>query len=192
MVSPFLIKIIFYCWKKRKEIFFKYFPFTFIDWWIPLVVVKHVDGMNLTLHHVSRTDMGAYMCIASNRIPPSVSKRFEVKVNCKWNWLMMVVIMRRRGKIRGRCWKSLCCRVNSRFTVPWRKLLKKFDGGGEGTSSTDTLIINYQLHFVYILLFTFTRSPSSLIVTTVKHPLHLLLLLLLLLFYHISNRRLRI
>ena len=49
----------------------------------PPLVVKHVDGMNLTLHHVSRTDMGAYMCIASNRVPPSVSKRFEVKVNCK-------------------------------------------------------------------------------------------------------------
>ncbi|XP_055711592.1 lachesin isoform X1 [Phlebotomus papatasi] len=43
-------------------------------------VIKHVDGERLTLHNVQRTDMGAYLCIASNGVPPSVSKRFDVKV----------------------------------------------------------------------------------------------------------------
>ena len=46
-------------------------------------VVKHVDGERLILNQVQRTDMGAYLCIASNGIPPSVSKRFDVQVNCK-------------------------------------------------------------------------------------------------------------
>lgn len=32
---------------------------------------------------VSRLDMGAYLCIASNGVPPSVSKRIKVSVDCK-------------------------------------------------------------------------------------------------------------
>lgn len=51
----------------------------------PPPVVRHVDGTNLTLHHVHRTDMGSYMCIASNRVPPAISKRFQVKVNCEFH-----------------------------------------------------------------------------------------------------------
>ncbi|KAG4080629.1 hypothetical protein HA402_013159 [Bradysia odoriphaga] len=44
-------------------------------------IVKHVEGERLTLQQVHRTDMGGYLCIASNGIPPSVSKRFDVQVN---------------------------------------------------------------------------------------------------------------
>lgn len=47
------------------------------------LVLKHVDGERLVLNQVQRTDMGGYLCIASNGVPPSVSKRFEVKINCK-------------------------------------------------------------------------------------------------------------
>ncbi|XP_055296143.1 neurotrimin isoform X2 [Sitodiplosis mosellana] len=43
--------------------------------------VKHVDGSRLVLHQVQRTDMGGYMCIASNGVPPTVSKRYDVQVN---------------------------------------------------------------------------------------------------------------
>lgn len=32
---------------------------------------------------ISRTDMGAYLCIAMNGVPPSVSKRIIVDVECK-------------------------------------------------------------------------------------------------------------
>ncbi|CAK1544655.1 unnamed protein product [Leptosia nina] len=35
----------------------------------------------LTLNKISRSDMGAYLCIASNGVPPSVSKRMLVKVH---------------------------------------------------------------------------------------------------------------
>ncbi|KAL0901641.1 hypothetical protein ABMA27_006850 [Loxostege sticticalis] len=35
----------------------------------------------LTLTKISRSDMGAYLCIASNGVPPSVSKRIQIKVH---------------------------------------------------------------------------------------------------------------
>ncbi|XP_026319511.1 contactin-6-like, partial [Hyposmocoma kahamanoa] len=35
----------------------------------------------LTLTKISRSDMGAYLCIASNGVPPSVSKRIMIKVH---------------------------------------------------------------------------------------------------------------
>ncbi|KAL3289528.1 hypothetical protein HHI36_022945 [Cryptolaemus montrouzieri] len=44
-------------------------------------VLRSFDGEVLTLTNVQRTDMGAYLCIASNGIPPSVSKRFTVRVH---------------------------------------------------------------------------------------------------------------
>nr|XP_036677643.1 lachesin [Drosophila suzukii] len=44
-------------------------------------VLKSVEGERLVLTNVHRTDMGGYNCIASNGIPPSVSKRFDVYVN---------------------------------------------------------------------------------------------------------------
>ncbi|KAH8395623.1 hypothetical protein KR222_003719, partial [Zaprionus bogoriensis] len=43
--------------------------------------IKSVEGERLVLTNVHRTDMGGYLCIASNGIPPSVSKRFDVHVN---------------------------------------------------------------------------------------------------------------
>ncbi|XP_018565621.1 lachesin-like [Anoplophora glabripennis] len=44
-------------------------------------VLRSFDGEVLTLMNVQRTDMGAYLCIASNGVPPSVSKRFNVIVH---------------------------------------------------------------------------------------------------------------
>lgn len=69
--------------------------------------MKVIEGEKLSLSGVQRTDMGkrnrnyhklkniqqefllsshlgGYLCIASNGIPPSVSKRYDVQVNCKW------------------------------------------------------------------------------------------------------------
>ncbi|XP_015012792.2 lachesin [Drosophila erecta] len=43
--------------------------------------VKTVEGERLVLTNLHRSDMGGYNCIASNGIPPSVSKRFNVYVN---------------------------------------------------------------------------------------------------------------
>jgi neurotrimin len=47
-------------------------------------VLQSFEGETLKLTNVQRTDMGPYLCIASNGVPPTVSKRFIVKVHCKW------------------------------------------------------------------------------------------------------------
>ncbi|KAF5308925.1 hypothetical protein FQR65_LT00007 [Abscondita terminalis] len=44
-------------------------------------VVRSYDGDTLVLNNIQRSDMGPYLCIASNNVPPSVSKRFVVKVH---------------------------------------------------------------------------------------------------------------
>jgi hypothetical protein len=48
-----------------------------------LVSVNVVDGETLFITKVSRLHMGAYLCIASNGVPPSISKRVMLKVQCK-------------------------------------------------------------------------------------------------------------
>lgn len=47
------------------------------------VPVPSVEGETLTLHKISRQESGAYLCIASNGVPPSVSKRILLDVECK-------------------------------------------------------------------------------------------------------------
>ncbi|XP_063226967.1 lachesin-like [Bacillus rossius redtenbacheri] len=42
--------------------------------------VNVYDGEHLNLTRISRTEMGAYLCIATNGVPPSVSKRIIVDV----------------------------------------------------------------------------------------------------------------
>ena len=37
----------------------------------------------LRLYRVSRLDMGVYMCIARNGIPPAVSKNIRLNIDCK-------------------------------------------------------------------------------------------------------------
>ncbi|KAL1377234.1 hypothetical protein pipiens_016406, partial [Culex pipiens pipiens] len=41
------------------------------------------DGESVEISKISRLDMGAYLCIASNGVPPTVSKRIKVSVDCK-------------------------------------------------------------------------------------------------------------
>ena len=40
-------------------------------------------GETLEIQRVRREDMGAYLCIASNDVPPTVSKRIYLHVQCK-------------------------------------------------------------------------------------------------------------
>lgn len=46
--------------------------------------VPSVDGEVLMLTKVTRSEMGAYLCIAANGVPPSVSKRMSLHVHCKY------------------------------------------------------------------------------------------------------------
>lgn len=50
------------------------------------MTISEVDayhGETLRLYRVTRQMMAAYMCIASNDVPPAVSKRVPLNVNCK-------------------------------------------------------------------------------------------------------------
>lgn len=46
--------------------------------------VSEWEGEVLEMARISRLDMGAYLCIASNGVPPTVSKRVKVSVDCKF------------------------------------------------------------------------------------------------------------
>lgn len=49
-----------------------------------LLAALSVEGEMLTLSKVTRSEMGAYMCIASNGVPPTVSKRMKLQVHCEY------------------------------------------------------------------------------------------------------------
>lgn len=49
------------------------------------VAVNEWEGDTLEITRISRLDMGAYLCIASNGVPPTVSKRIKVSVDCEYN-----------------------------------------------------------------------------------------------------------
>lgn len=46
--------------------------------------VSEWDGDSLDISKISRLDMGAYLCIAANGVPPTVSKRIKVSVDCEY------------------------------------------------------------------------------------------------------------
>ena len=54
-----------------------------------------MDGETLVLQFVSRSHMGAYLCIASNGVPPSVSKRITLEVECKFNLIFIHISFNR-------------------------------------------------------------------------------------------------
>lgn len=49
-----------------------------------VITVSEWEGEVLDMARISRLDMGAYLCIASNGVPPTVSKRVKVSVDCKY------------------------------------------------------------------------------------------------------------
>ena len=42
-----------------------------------------ISATSLVFDSVGRGHIGSYMCIASNGVPPSVSKRVDLRVQCK-------------------------------------------------------------------------------------------------------------
>lgn len=48
------------------------------------VAVASVEGTFLNITKVNRLHMGSYLCIASNGVPPSVSKRIMLTVHCTY------------------------------------------------------------------------------------------------------------
>jgi neurotrimin len=47
-------------------------------------LVSLVENFELRLLKISRLHMGDYLCVASNGIPPSTSKKYRLRVQCKY------------------------------------------------------------------------------------------------------------
>jgi len=45
--------------------------------------VNVIDGEKLMIRKISRLHMGSYLCVASNGVPPTRSKRINVTVHCE-------------------------------------------------------------------------------------------------------------
>ena len=71
----------------RKIMFDLYLQSKIIINYFFLISVSHVEGPILNLHKVSRLDMGAYMCIATNGVPPIISKRIHLNVDCEYDFI---------------------------------------------------------------------------------------------------------
>ena len=54
-----------------------------------------VTGEVLSLPPVNREDMGSYLCIAQNGVPPTISKSYKLIVNCKCQELHSIKIFPR-------------------------------------------------------------------------------------------------
>ena len=52
--------------------------------------MKEWDGTELPLTSVKREQMGAFMCIARNNVPPAVSRRIVLNVHCKFKTIILV------------------------------------------------------------------------------------------------------
>lgn len=51
------------------------------------ILVESYNGTYLRLFRLERRQMGAYLCIASNDVPPAVSKRVSLSVHCKYMYI---------------------------------------------------------------------------------------------------------
>lgn len=50
----------------------------------PLPTVQSVNSTSLTFWKTDRQMMGAFLCIASNEVPPAVSRRVQLNINCEY------------------------------------------------------------------------------------------------------------
>nr|CAI5857621.1 unnamed protein product [Callosobruchus analis] len=66
--------------------------------------LNSVEGEVLTLTKVTRSEMGAYLCIAANGVPPTVSKRMMLHVHCEYSFLIFLSnILKRYQETETRC-----------------------------------------------------------------------------------------
>ena len=50
------------------------------------------EGEVLPLDKVKRSDTGYYLCIASNGLPPSVSKKIKLEVHCEFTLRSLILV----------------------------------------------------------------------------------------------------
>lgn len=51
---------------------------------VGFISVVSIEGAVFNITKVNRLHMGAYLCIASNGVPPTVSKRIRLIVHCEF------------------------------------------------------------------------------------------------------------
>lgn len=51
---------------------------------VNMFIVTSFRGEVLKLTKIGRNEMGSYLCIASNSVPPSVSKRIALNIHCEY------------------------------------------------------------------------------------------------------------
>jgi len=64
-------------------------------------IVIEWEGDTLELTRISRLDMGGYMCIASNGVPPAVSKLIKISVDCKSHIFSPFIIRTQNTALRN-------------------------------------------------------------------------------------------
>lgn len=92
-------------------IYWLYYMFFNIDFLI--AAVKSFSGETLELTGVLRQEMGMYLCIASNTVPPTVSKRYSVDVHCKYHVALRPLISRRSVIVALHVLADQCAQTSS-------------------------------------------------------------------------------
>ena len=73
------------------------FSFIFDQLIVKLIVsfdtAQSVVGEQLVLNHVTRNQSGVYLCIASNGVPPAISRRLILQVNCMLNFFIFFLLI---------------------------------------------------------------------------------------------------
>ena len=57
-----------------------------------IFLVRRVKNDTLVLSKISRSQMGNYLCIASNRYSPLVSHSIMVNINCKYDKMTYIMV----------------------------------------------------------------------------------------------------
>lgn len=92
------------------------FIFLFNDFFLLLLSIPVIEweGETLEIARISRLDMGAYLCIASNGVPPSVSKRIKVSVDCEYGAVNTDAVYRFSIERHKKTTSSICVCNNNK------------------------------------------------------------------------------
>ena len=94
------------------------------------ISVKTHYGADLELSHVSRFDSGVYLCLANNGVPPTVSKRVRLYVDCKSSYCRggSIRLLGSGIQIFAAIWEPSCwmrifwsmVRISKKIQIPFR------------------------------------------------------------------------
>lgn len=114
---------------------------TGLNQFLLLVSVALYDGEQLNLTRITRNEMGAYLCIATNGVPPTVSKRITVDVECEW---VSRIYTYRRPTVKIHTSVSLRVRSSSRVYIHAFFLKKK-------EKKSTSLCLMFAFYFFFLL-----------------------------------------